>query len=157
MKIIEQSELSAEQKARVVEMWNAEYPASISYGDISGFDDYLNDLGAKRHFLLIVETGEIAGWAMLFDRENARWFAIIIDGKMQGKGFGVKLVEALKAAEPRFFGWVIESDRYLKSNGAPYRSPLGFYRKIGFAVHADEKISKQEISGVKIEWNASGV
>jgi len=40
-----------------------------------------------------------------------------------------------------------------KANGKPYKSPLGFYKKIGFLVHTDEKLIKAEISGVKIEWN----
>lgn len=154
MKISEQPELSAEQKARVVALWNAEYPASIAFSEIAGFDDYLNNLGAKTHFLLSDEAGEIAGWALLFERDGARWFAIIVDGKAQGRGFGVKLIEVLKASEQRFFGWVIDNDENVKSNGERYRSPLGFYKKLGFLVHANEKIVKQGISGVKIEWNA---
>lgn len=154
MRIIEQSEISDLQKARVVEMWNAEYPASIAYADVSGFDEYLNERGDKKHFLMIDEAEKIVGWAMIFDRENARWFAIIIDGKIQGRGFGVKLIDALKASENRLFGWVIDNDESLKTNGEKYKSPLGFYRKIGFRVHDRERIEKQNISGVKIEWNA---
>lgn len=153
MKIIKQSELSPTQKVRIVEMWNAEYPASISYSDISGFDDYLNNLGNKKHFLLIDSDDEIVGWALLFDRNNARWFAIILDESVQGKGFGIKLIEALKAAENNFFGWVIDNDDNIKANGKYYKSPLGFYRKIGFKVYEDEKLIKQNISGIKIEWN----
>lgn len=153
MKIIAQAELSAKQKLRIVEMWNAEYPASLAYSDISGFDEYLNNLSDKKHFLLFDGTGEIVGWAMIFVRENAKWFAIIIDEKVQGKGFGVKLIDELKATEQRLFGWVIDNDESPKSNGTLYKSPLGFYKKIGFLVHEDEKIEKQNISGVKIEWN----
>lgn len=153
MKIIEQNELSAEQKSRIVQLWNAEYPLSISYSDISGFDDYLNNLGDKKHFLLIDSDDEIVGWALLFDRDKARWFAIIIDEKLQGKGFGVKLIDALKSSENNFFGWVIDNDDCLKANGKQYISPLGFYKKIGFKVYENEKLIKQNISGIKIEWN----
>ena len=39
-----------------------------------------------------------------------------------------------------------------KTNGETYKSPLGFYRKIGFTVHEGERLEKEEISGVKIEW-----
>lgn len=152
MKIIEQSELSLVQKTRVVELWNAEYPASLSYSGISGFDEYLNNLQDKKHFLLLDPEGNIWGWALTFERENAKWFAIIIDEKIQGKGFGIKLVEAIKKTEKNFFGWVIDNDECPKSNGKKYRSPLNFYRKIGFTIHENERLEKQKISGVKIEW-----
>lgn len=154
MKIVSQDDLSIEQKARIVEMWNAEYPASISYSEISGFDEYLSFCGEQKHFLLIDLSDKIFGWAMIFDRDNARWFAIIIDEKIQGQGFGIKLIDALKSAENSLFGWVIDNDESLKLNGEYYKSPLGFYRKIGFIVHENEKIEKQNISGVKIEWKA---
>jgi ribosomal protein S18 acetylase RimI-like enzyme len=154
MKIVEQSELSNEQKSRIIEMWNAEYPLNIAHSGISSFDEYLNKLGDKKHFLLVDEAGEILGWAMIFVRDEAKWFAIIVDAKLQGKGFGIKLLDVLKAAEHRFFGWVIETDEYEKANGEKYRSPLGFYKKIGFIVHEEEKLIKENISGVKIEWNA---
>lgn len=153
MKIIEQNRLSDEQKARIIEMWNAEYPANLAHPDVSSFDEYLNNLGDKKHFLLFDESGEIVGWAMTFVRDNARWFAIIIDGKTQGKGFGLKLINALKSAETQLFGWVIDTDNYKKANGENYRSPLGFYKKIGFIVHENEIIIKENITGIKIEWN----
>ena len=154
MKIVEQSELSNEEKSRIIEMWNAEYPLSLAHSGISSFDDYLNKLGDKKHFLLIDEAGEIVGWAMIFVRDEAKWFAIIVDSKLQGKGFGIKLIDTLKAAENHFFGWVVETDNYQKANGENYRSPLLFYKKIGFKIHENEKLVKQNISGVKIEWNA---
>ena len=152
MKIVEQSELSNEQKSRIIEMWNAEYPLSLAHSGPASFDEYLNGLGDKRHFLLIDESGKIFGWAMIFDRENAKWFAIIVDGKFHGKGFGAKLLEELKAAEKTFFGWVIDTEDYRKANGQKYRSPLGFYKNIGFIVHENEKLVKQNIAGVMIEW-----
>ena len=157
MKIVEQSELSDEQKSRIIEMWNAEYPLSLMHDGIQSFDDYLNGLGDKKHFLLVDESNEILGWAMIFVRDEAKWFAIIIDSKLQGKGFGIKLLDALKAAEDRLFGWVIDTDDWKKSNGEHYRSPLAFYKKIGFRVHENEKLEKQKISGVKIEWNARNI
>lgn len=134
-------------------MWNAEYPLSIAHQGISSFDEYLNKLVDKKHFLLVDEAGGIFGWAMIFVRDEAKWFAIIVDSKLQGKGFGIKLLDALKTAENNFFGWVIDTDDFQKANGEKYRSPLGFYKKIGFKIHENEKLIKQKISGVKIEWN----
>lgn len=138
---------------QIVRLWNAEYPASLAYSDVSRFDEYLDNLANKKHFLLMDSMGEIVGWALIFDRENARWFAIIVAEKIQGQGFGIKLIDALKAAEKRLFGWVIDNNESIKSNGKQYQSPLGFYKKIGFKVHENDKIIKQNISGVKIEWN----
>jgi ribosomal protein S18 acetylase RimI-like enzyme len=157
MTIVEQDSISEAQKARIVEMWNAEYPASLMHSDVASFDEYLDKLGEKKHFLLFDETSEIVGWVMIFLRDDAKWFAVIIDEKIQGKGFGVKLIDAIKQAEKRLFGWVIETDDCEKSNGEKYRSPLGFYKKIGFRIHENEKIEKQNIPGVKIEWNASDI
>ncbi len=154
MKIVEQTELSNEQKSRIVELWNAEYPSALAHSGIASFDDYLSNLADKKHFLVFDETGEIAGWTCVFGRDNARWFSIIIDGKAQGKGLGVMLIDAIKATEKQFFGWVIVSEDYEKANGEKYRSPLGFYKRIGFIVHDGEKLFKENISGVKIEWNA---
>ncbi len=135
-------------------MWNAEYPLSLAFAEVSEFDDYLNNLGDKKHFLLIDSSEKLVGWAMIFVRDEAKWFAIIIDGKIQGKGFGIKLLDALKSAENGFFGWVIDTNDFEKANGEKYRSPLGFYKKIGFIIHENEKLVKQEISGIKIEWKA---
>lgn len=155
MKIIERDKLSSEQKVRIVEMWNAEYPSSIRLDGVKGLDEYLSERVDKKHFLMFDSAGEIIGWALTFERENAKWFAIILDGKAQGKGFGAKLIEALKASENRLFGWVIDNDDWRKSNGEFYKSPLGFYMKIGFQIHENERLERQKISGVKIEWNAS--
>ena len=154
MKIIEQKELTIEQKIEILELWNSEYPVNLVFSRISEFDDYLNERPNKKHFLLIDSSGEIAGWSCVFDRENARWFAIIINGKMQGQGFGVKMIDALKSAEKRFFGWVIDHNDSRKSNGEVYKSPLEFYKKLGFQVRENERLEKDGISGVKIEWKA---
>ncbi len=64
----------------------------------------------------------------------------------------MKLIDALKAAENQLFGWVIDHHNSKKSNGETCKSPLCFYRKIGFTVHENERLEKEEISGMKIEW-----
>ena len=152
MQIIIRNELTSAQKNRIIELWNAEYPENLSFSEVSEFDVYLNERPRQKHFLLINAANEVVGWACIFERESARWFAIIIDGIEQGKGFGAKLIDALKAAENQLFGWVVDHSDSKKSNGETYQSPLGFYRKIGFTVHEGERIEKEGVSGVKIEW-----
>ena len=154
MRIVEQAELSAAQKSRIVELWNNEYPENLAFSDVSWFDAYLSERGNGKHFLLLDSMEKIVGWALIFDRGDARWFAIIVDRKMQGQGCGTKLIDELKSAENRLFGWVIDHSNSRKSNGEAYKSPLGFYKKLGFRVHENERIEKEGISGVKIEWNA---
>lgn len=154
MKIIEHTELSARQKRRIVQLWNAEYPLSLVYSKDSKFDDYLNGLEKKRHFLLVDSTETIFGWALTFDRDDARWFAIIIDNIIQGRGYGIKLMDRLKETEDNFSGWVIDHNNGRKLNGELYLSPLGFYKKIGFRVCYGDRIESDKMSGVRIEWNA---
>ncbi|HEX8289160.1 MAG TPA: GNAT family N-acetyltransferase [Pyrinomonadaceae bacterium] len=154
MRIVEQTELSADQKARILELWNNEYPENLAFSNVSGFEAYLSERGNGKHFLLIDSAEKIIGWALIFDRDNARWFSIIVDGKMHGQGWGTRLIDKLKAAERRLFGWVIDNSNSQKSNGEVYESPLGFYKKLGFRVHENDRIEKKGILGVKIEWNA---
>ena len=150
--IIEQRDLSIEQKLKIVEMWNTEYPENITHPDISSFDNYLKNRGDKRHFLLIDRSNNICGWAMTFVRDNAKWFTIIIDQRMQGAGLGKKLLDTLKTAEKRLSGWVIDTENYKKTNGEIYDSPLLFYKKLGFTVSENERLKNDRISAVKIEW-----
>lgn len=154
MRIVEQTELSADQKSRIVELWNNEYPENLAFSGVSGFEDYLSKHGNGKHFLLFDSAEKIVGWALIFDRDDARWFAIIVDGRMHGQGCGTRLIDELKAAENWLFGWVIDHSDSKKLNGERYDSPLGFYKKLGFRVHENDRIEKDGISGVKIEWNA---
>lgn len=154
MKIVEQTELTPGQKSRIVELWNAEYPLSLAYTKDEKFDEYLNGLSGIRYFLLFDQAGEIRGWAITFNRENARWFAIIVDSTIQGRGYGVKLMNRLKETENKLFGWVIDHNNSRKLNGDKYISPLGFYKKIGFRVLENKRLESAKMSAVCIEWNA---
>lgn len=152
MKITRQEDLSAAQKLRIMNLWNKEYPANLAYADISGFEEFLNSVSHKRHFLLLDESNEILGWAMIFQRDNADWFSIIIDGSLKGQGYGTKLVNELKRHVETLYGWAVDRDDEKKLDGEFYRSPLEFYKKIGFRINENEKMNSEKISCVKIEW-----
>ena len=96
MKIIQTVILTLEEKQSLFELWNAEYPERIGYKDLSGFENYLQALSSLEHYLLVNNLNQIFGWGFTFVREEDIWFGIIIDSKMQGKGFGTLLLDELK-------------------------------------------------------------
>ncbi|MBI3238162.1 MAG: hypothetical protein HYZ43_04850 [Flavobacteriia bacterium] len=41
------------------------------------------------------------GWAMTFERENAVWFAMLLDDSMHGKGLGSVLLKRMQTDQPQ--------------------------------------------------------
>lgn len=151
MKIVLVKELSLSQKEAVLRIWNEEY-GEKQEKTMEGYEEYLGKLGNVQHFLMFDEADALFGWAATFDREGERWFAIIMDGSVQGKGYGRQLLNALKEHEPILNGWVTDHGRDVKRNGLPYKSPIGFYLKNGFEVLSDVRLETEELSAVKIWW-----
>lgn len=152
MKILQTTVLTLNQKQSLFELWNTEYPEKIGYDELSEFENYLDGLLNKEHYLLVDDQNQIVGWAFTFFREQEDWFGIIINSKMQGKGFGMLLLDELKKNKLILNGWVIDHQNYLKQNKEPYLSPLFFYTKNGFLVENDIRIENEKISAVKIRW-----
>lgn len=152
MRIEKTSQLSTAEKEAVIEIWNNEYPLSLSYTAISGFDHYLDKLEDKTHFLLLDDEENIRGWSVCFNRDGGRWFALIIHHSIQGKGYGALLLDKLKEEEPILNGWVMDSDNEPKQNGEMYRSPLHFYLKNNFILYPEERLKTETMSAVKIQW-----
>ncbi len=146
------TKLSADQKQGVFLLWNEEYPEQLAFADQGELDVYLQALHGQRHLLLRNEN-TIFGWAFSFEREDCRWFAIILSSLIQRKGYGTKLLEQLKQNESRLYGWVIDRDNYLKANNEPYLSPLKFYLRNGFIALNDSRLETPKISAVKISWS----
>ena len=153
MEIVEKKVLSLEQKEALCQLWNNEYPEKLSYKKTEELDMYLNSLSDTKHYLLIVDANEIKGWAFTFLREDEMWFAIIVDGQMQGKGKGSLLLEVLKKGKNNLNGWVVDHENDSKQNGEAYISPLLFYIKNGFTICNGTRIENEKISAVKINWN----
>ena len=152
LKIITTTILSEEQKTQVLDLWNREYPEKLCYNSLADFDEYLEKLTHHKNFLLLNNENKILGWAFTFNRENEKWFAIIVAEELQGKGFGRKMLDHLKECEPVLNGWVIDHQNDLKKNGEFYQSPLKFYEKCDFKILNDERIELPKISAVKIKW-----
>lgn len=154
MKIETAEILTNTQKEIVVRLWNAEYPVNLSFPEIADFDNFLNGVTERLHYLLFDETEHLRGWLMTFTREGERWFSVIIDTGEQKKGYGTTLLNEIKKHESEINGWAVEIDDYLKSNGEKYLSPLGFYQKNGFMILREVRLEKPDYYCVKISWKS---
>ena len=153
MSIIETDTLNENQKQQLSGLWNSVYPENVAYPSLSAFEEYLADLESVRHLLLVDTELKIRGWAFSFNRKGERWFAILLDESIQGKGLGRLLMDKLKEHEQHLCGWVVEHNAYKKLDGSPYRSPLDFYLNNGFSVCKDERFSSEQLDTIKIKWN----
>lgn len=154
LQITPTTELTEQTKNQLFELWNAEYPEKICYASLAELELYLQKLSHLKHLFLLDKEENILGWAYAFDRENERWFAIIIDEKCQRQGWGRKMLDELKKSENVLNGWVTDHDNHQKRNGQTYFSPLKFYVKCGFEMLTNEILQLDKISAVKIKWTA---
>lgn len=152
MKITQISEPGLQYRRALQELWNNEYPVSLVYKTAAQFDNYLAGLKDPQHFLLMDEQDIVRGWAFTFNRDLEKWFAIILGSELHGKGIGRQLIQQLQDRETVLNGWVIDRGNHLKTNGHPYRYPLGFYVKCGFDVLPEIRLDLPHFSAVKIQW-----
>ena len=153
MKIFKTENLTDAQKRRIVELWNAEYPARLRHSGTASLDEYLSRLGAPEHYLLTDENDQVKGWLACFERDGARWFAMIVDTSEQKKGYGSRLLTEVKKFESEINGWAIDGETDVKANGERYASPLGFYEKNGFEIFRTIRLENEQMSAVKIRWS----
>ena len=152
MKITKTENLSETQKQRIVELWNAEYPAQLQHSGVDSLDEYLSKLGNPEHYLLADDNENIKGWLACFVRDEEKWFAMIVDGSEQKKGYGSMLLNAVKEFETEINGWATDHEKYDKASGETYRSPVGFYEKNDFEILPDVRLESETMSAVKIKW-----
>lgn len=149
MLITQTHELTPEERKTVRRIWNDEYPESLRLETPADFEQYLDNLSGKTHYL-VKDGNTLLGWALTFERENASWFAMILDTSIHRKGIGSELLGRIKAENPLLYGWVIDHDTALKRNGTLYASPLGFYLRNGFSVEREVRLELPTISAVRI-------
>jgi len=152
MKFTWVKELSNNDKKAIIDLWNNEYPKKLHYQTFEEFEDYLLNLTGQNHLLVMDKQQGIQAWYVDFDRDNERWFAILIHSKLHGQGLGTKILNLAKEKSATLNGWVIDHNNYTKTNGEPYRSPLAFYIKNGFQKLPHIRLESDKISGVKIQW-----
>lgn len=152
MEFIKLTELSKNHKKQILNLWNTEYPVKLSYPSFADFENYLKNLTEQSHIVMVDENNKIKGWYFDFVRENEKWFAIILDSSLHGKGFGTKILNFAKETETVLNGWVIDHNNDKKKNGEFYNSPLDFYLKNGFEKLSEIRLELDKISAVKIKW-----
>lgn len=149
---IDTKSLEEIQKLQLMHLWNNEYPASLAHKTIEDFESYLSSLSYCKHYSL-AENNSIYAWGFEFDRNEERWFALIIHSAYQGKGIGSQLLNRMKQENKTLNGWVIDHENAKMSDGSFYRSPMNFYLKNGFQIISHQRIDNEVISAVKIQWN----
>ena len=153
MKIVKTTNLTKDQKNTFLNLWHNEYPVNLKYNAFSEFENYLKKLNNVTHFILLSDKNHIQGWAYSFSRDKERWFAILLDSKIQKTGYGTILLNKLKGVESKLNGWVIDHNNDIKKNGENYLSPLYFYLKNDFKINSDSRRETEFFSAVKIEWD----
>lgn len=152
MNFIKTNILTKNQKEQIIDLWNNEYPEKLKHQSLESFDIYLRNLNEQSHILLIDNKQRVNGWYFDFIRENEKWFAMILNSELQGKGFGTKLLNEAKRKENELNGWVIDHNYDIKQNGEFYQSPIKFYEKNEFKIINGIRLELDMISAVKIKW-----
>jgi GNAT superfamily N-acetyltransferase len=150
MQIVQTATLDLLQKQYLMELWNKEYPIQLGYRSIDDFEHYLQRLHTVTHYLITTREGTIRGWAFTFKREEAQWFAIIVDSRQQQQGLGSRLMRILKDENVKLKGWVVDHDQYDRPDGKPYPSPLPFYIQHGFKLIPNCRLENAQLSAVQI-------
>ncbi|SNR14600.1 GNAT family N-acetyltransferase [Tenacibaculum jejuense] len=150
MEFIKVSTLHYNEIQSLKELWNAEYPECIRYNTTNEFNNYLDSLIKVNH-VLVKENNTIVGWYADFEREEERWFLMILNQKTQGKGIGKHLISNAKQNHSILNGWVVTNNDYKKSDGTLYKSPIGFYKKLGFTFFEDITLNSSGLKAIKIQ------
>jgi GNAT superfamily N-acetyltransferase len=148
MNIILTKRLSASQFSQINQLWNDEYPLKLK----DRFPLLLEGVTNFTHYI-IEDDFVVQAWAVAFEKDSELRFSIIVSVAQQGAGFGTALVDALKADFAVLFGWVIDHNEDIKSNGTFYLTPMPFYLKQGFTLLKDIRIDTEMIRAVKIQWS----
>ena len=152
MNFLQTEQLSNDYKKEIFQIWNKEYPEKLAFQGVENFEEYLSKFENPNHYIIQNSRNKIIGWAVDFNRDNEKWFAIIVDQNEQHKGLGEKLLLELQKHNIELNGWVIDHDKDLKRNGEKYLSPLVFYLNHNFETLPDIRLENEILSAVKIKW-----
>jgi len=147
-KILKIKVLNPFQLEQIDQAWNDEYPLKLTkrFGILlDGTDNHL-------YYLMEDLDNKVVAWGVMFEKEAEKRFSIIVFNKFKGFGYGRRIIDEFRKDHSTFYGWVIDHDNDVKSNGEKYISPMPFYLKLGFKVLRDQRIDTEIISAVKISY-----
>ena len=150
--LIKTGQLGSKHKLDIIQIWNREFPIQLQHRDPDSFEKYLSTIAGASHILVLNDEDTVMGWAATFNRHGSKWFLILLDSEIQGKSLGKRIIITLKQMENELNGWVVDHDKDIKEGGMRYQSPLGFYLKFGFEVLEAERLEKDGLSSVRIQW-----
>jgi GNAT superfamily N-acetyltransferase len=143
--------MNKKQWQKLHQLWNSEYPSVLNYVDFQTFEANISTWGSVNH-RLINRGEEVVGWLADFDRDDQRWFALIVSRRFQRSGIGRRLIELAKQNNDELNGWVIDEPGHSKADGSAYISPLPFYLRLGFHIEKISFLDKYAIQATKINW-----
>jgi GNAT superfamily N-acetyltransferase len=149
MEIIKTKTLSEKQSSQINQLWNDEYPIKLK----DRFTILLDGADWHNHYIIEDTEQNVIAWALDFEKEKQIRFSIIVDTKHKGKGIGELLITKLKEETEEFYGWVIDHNNDLKSNGTYYQTPMPFYLKHGFEILENIRLDNEMIKAVLIKWS----
>jgi len=142
------------QLASILEAWNAVYPVQL-HMEPEALRAFIDQDESAVQYLSDNADGRMQGWGLCFERDGDRWFSLLVIEDRQGQGIGSAILRAMQSDEAELNGWVIDHGRDKLSSGKPYRSPLPFYRRLGFTICHDTRWEDHRISAAKIRWQRS--
>ncbi len=148
MAITKTTVLTQHQANQLNELWNNEYPLTLA----NRFNILLDGVDHYMHYIIQDSNQTVMAWAVVFEKEQQMRFSIIVSDTHKNKGLGTLLINALKQDYTEFYGWVIDHDHAIKSNGSYYQSPMPFYIKQGFEILTDIRINTNMLQAVLIKW-----
>lgn len=148
MKIKKTKILTPKQEEQIDKLWNEEYPVKL----VNRFKLLIVGIINFNHYIIEDKFNNIIAWAVDFEIDKQIRFSIIVASQYKGIGLGGMLIDKLKAENKEFYGWVIDHNDDLKSNGEKYQTPLPFYIKHGFEILHDIRKNNEMINAVKVRW-----
>lgn len=137
-----------------MQIWNEVYPVQLGHATILSFEKYLDPLQDEHHILALAPDDTIIGWFVTFERQDDRWFAMLLAHRVKGLGIGSELLRQAKQKYRVLNGWVVAHNDYKLKDGSPYRSPLRFYAKNGFKILKENCLVNPTLEAVQVRWES---
>lgn len=116
------------------------------------FQIYLNGLSKSKHIILMDQSDQVLGWCVTFNRDNQRWFVLLLHSSLHGQRLGSSILDKAKQGENELNGWVVTHNKYYKRDGTRYISPAGFYQKNNFTLYHNIKLVYPDFTTTRIIW-----